>query len=411
MSLNLLSLNTYHYRRGGSDAVFFDHDAIFRELGWETAVFCMNHPKNFPSVWDRFFIDEIELGNQYSLPQKIKMAGKIIYSLESRKNLRRLLDIFTPDIAHIHSVYHHISPSVIPLLKEKNIPIVYTAHDLKLTCPAYKMYNSTGVCEKCINNNLLHLILNKCIHQSFPASTLIAIESAIHKLTGIYKNNLSMIIAPSRFFMNKFIEWGWPENMLTYIPNFINTNMFVPNYTPGDYFLYFGRLSSEKGLHTLLEAAGSTSIKLKIAGTGPIEAELKRKYQQLSNVDFLGFRSGDTLWHDIKNSRAVILPSEWYENAPISILESYALGKPVIGARIGGIPEMIHEDETGYTFESGNIHDLAAKVNHVSSLAAGEIEKLGRNATDFVRSTFTRERYTNSMLALYHSLGVPMAKP
>lgn len=402
----LLSLNNYNYRRGGSDAVFFDHDQMFSNKQWETASFAMHHPKNEPSPWSDYFVDELEFGHTYSVYHKIIMASKVIYSWEARKKLRQLLDKFQPDIAHAHCIYHHLSPSILSLLHDRGIPTVMTAHDLKIACPAYKMLNGNGICEKCKHGNLLHLVKNRCIHDSLSVSTLIAVESAFHKLSGLYRNNLDKIITPSLFFRKKLIEWGWPEDKLTYIPNFIDSDRIIPHYVAGNYLLYFGRLAPEKGVDTLIKAAINTGSTLKIAGTGPYEKHLKSLARDNDNIEFLGFKSGDDLWALIHNALFVVLPSEWYENAPISILEAFAAGKPVLGANIGGIPEMLKDDVTGLIFESGNVNDLTEKIVTIQSYSDDKISSLGKNARQHVSNTFTAQRYYNDMTDLYRSLGV-----
>lgn len=386
--------------------MFIDHDKIFSLNNWDTALLSMHHPKNHHTCWSDYFVDELEFGNTYGIIQKISMAGKIIYSFEARNNLNRLLNTFHPDIAHIHCIYHHISPSILSLLHSKGIPCVMTAHDLKVACPAYKMLNKQGVCEKCKNGNLLNLIKYRCIHDSLPVSALVAFESAFHKLSGLYRNNLDMIVTPSIFFREKLIEWGWQESKLTYIPNFIDCNEIIPHYEAGKYFLYFGRLAPEKGIDTLIKAAVNAKVTLKIAGTGPFEQYLKSIAVDNDNVEFVGYKSGNDLWSLINNARAVVLPSEWYENAPVSILESYAAGKPVIGADIGGIPEMLLIGTTGYLFESGNVDDLTDKLLKVNSYPDIYLSSLGRSARDYVSNTFNIERYFSNMLSLYRTLGV-----
>ena len=403
----LLSINTYNYRRGGSDAVFFEHDAMFRGLGWETAVMTMHHPKNEPSIWSEFFVDEIEFGHAYGLLQKLSMAGKVIYSLEARSKLDKLLERFSPGVAHVHCIYHHISPSVLSLLKEREIPVVMTAHDLKLCCPAYKMLNRTGICEKCKGGNLLNVALNRCLRDSMAVSSLVMMESAVHRTLGLYRDNLDRIVVPSEFFRNKHIEWGWPADKLVYIPNFVHAEKFTPQFEPGDYFFYFGRLALEKGVATLIRAAARAKVRLRIAGTGPEEAMLKALAAEVGgDVEFLGFVSGDPLWALVRGARAIVLPSEWYENAPMSVLEAYASGKPVIGARIGGIPEMVHEGETGALFESGNVDELATVLARFSSMPDEQVFNVGKAAHAYVSSTFNAQRYLREMLELYGALGV-----
>jgi len=386
--------------------VFFDHDKMFSNNHWETASFAMHHPKNVPSPWSEYFVDELEFGHAYNIRQKILMAGKVIYSWEARKKLEKLLKTFKPDVAHAHCIYHHLSPSVLSLLHKQGIPTVMTAHDLKIACPAYKMLNSNGICEKCKTGNLLHLVKNRCIHNSLSISSLIATESAFHKLSGLYRNNLDKIVTPSHFFKEKLIEWGWPENKLVYIPNFIDCTKITPKYDAGKYFLYFGRLAPEKGVDSLIKAAIKAKVTLKIAGTGPYESHLKSLANRQDNIQFVGFKSGSDLWSLIHNARAVVLPSEWYENAPISLLEAFAAGKPVIGANIGGIPEMLDHNNTGLIFESGNINDLTENILKISSYSNEQVSSLGKNARNHVANTFTSQRYYNDMLNLYSSLGV-----
>jgi glycosyltransferase involved in cell wall biosynthesis len=404
--MKLLSLNTYNYRRGGADAVFLDHDELFRNLGWETAVFAMQHPKNEPSPWAEYFVDELEFGRSYNPWQKLVMASKVIYSFEARKKLGRLLDKFIPDVAHAHCIYHHLSPSVLSLLRERDIPTVMTAHDLKLACPAYKMLNRDGICERCKHGNLLHVAIHRCVQDSLTISALVAVESATHKLLGLYRHNLDKIVTPSRFFRAKLMEWGWPEEKLAYIPNFVRVEEYTPQFSPGDYFLYFGRLAPEKGVDTLITAATQANVKLRIAGTGPDENRLKTLAISSEKIEFMGYRSGENLKTLLREAKAIVLPSQWYENAPMSILEAYACGKPVIAARIGGIPEMLQDGQTGYLFESGNVEELATHLTHIHELSDSRIIEMGQQARNHVTENYTPNRYMQNMLRLYQSLGV-----
>lgn len=403
----ILSVNSYHYRRGGSDVVYLEHAALMEKLGWENAFFSMHHPNNINSEWAKYFVDEIEYGHSYSLPQKIAMATKIIYSFEAKRKITQLVNDFKPDIAHLHCIYHHLSPSILPTLRELGVPIVLTAHELKILCPAHKMMNSAGICERCKVGNLSNVIIHRCLKKSFSVSALVYLESTFQRLFGLYKNNLDKIITPSRFYLDKYAEWGWPREKLVYIPNYVDAALFAPEFDPGNYFLYFGRLSPEKGVATLIKAAAAARITLKIAGTGPEEENLRSLNNDLGgNAEFLGYRSGLALHDLIRHAKAVVLPSEWYENAPMSVLESFALGKPVIGARIGGIPEMIEVGETGWAFDSGNVDDLTECLCRVESTPSTNLRQIGTNCRRFVEQHFNRQSYIDSMLELYSTLGV-----
>lgn len=403
----LLSINSYHYRRGGSDVVYLDHAGLMEEQGWSNGYFSMHHPKNFETPWSKYFIDELEFGHAYSLGQKLTMASKVVYSFEAQKKLKRLLHDFPADVAHLHCIYHHLSPSILPTLRAAGVPVVMTAHDLKIACPAYKMLNDTGVCEKCKDGSLLNVVRHRCVRGSLAASAIVMVESGVHRLLNTYQGKLDKVVVPSRFFMEKFIEWGWPREQFAYIPNYVDSSRFEPAYEAGDYFLYFGRLAPEKGVATLMRAAAIAGVKLKIAGTGPIEAELHALQAEIAgDIEFLGYRSGADLHTLIREARAVVLPSEWYENAPMSVLESFALGTPVVGARIGGIPEMVIEDETGWIFESRNVADLAALLSRLKSMPGQHLAKVGRSARELVTRNFNRAGYLQATLALYAELGV-----
>jgi glycosyltransferase involved in cell wall biosynthesis len=229
----------------------------------------------------------------------------------------------------------------------------------------------------------------------------------LHQKLNTYKKHLSKIVVPSRFFMEKFIEWGWPRDKFVYIPNYIDASRFTPNYEPGNYFLFFGRLAQEKGVATLLRAAKQAGIKLKIAGTGPEEAAMHALQAELQgDVEFLGYQSGAALHALIAGARAIVLPSEWYENAPMSILESYGFGKPVIGANIGGIPEMIEDGLTGWQFESRNVGDLAAVLSRVNAMSDADVTKHGKAGRALVEERFNRAGYVNATLKMYADLGL-----
>ncbi|CAN7363682.1 glycosyltransferase family 4 protein [Duganella sp. LjRoot269] len=403
----LLSINNYHYRRGGSDVVYLEHAALMEELGWDNAFFSMQHPNNLPSDWSRYFVDELEFGHSYSLANKISMAAKAVYSFEAQRKLTRLLADYQPSIAHLHCIYHHLSPSILPTLAKAGVPVVMTAHDLKIACPAYKMLNDEGICERCRDGSVLNVVRHRCVRGSLGASAIVAVESGLQRRMQTYRRYLDKVVVPSRFFMEKFVEWGWPREQFVYIPNYVDASRFAPHYAAGDYFLFFGRLAPEKGVATLLRAAAAAGVRLKIAGTGPIQEQLHALNAELGGAaEFLGYQSGAALHTLIQQARAVVLPSEWYENAPMSVLESCAFGKPVIGADIGGIPEMIEPGQTGWTFPSRDVASLTALLAQVQAMPDSALEQCGRAARAMVEQRFNRDGYVAATLQLYADLGV-----
>jgi glycosyltransferase involved in cell wall biosynthesis len=236
---------------------------------------------------------------------------------------------------------------------------------------------------------------------------VVAVESGLHRALGTWRRNLSAIVCPSRFFVEKFVEWGWPREQFVHVPNWVDADRLEPGFEPGSYALYFGRLILDKGLATLLRAAHAAALPLKLAGSGPDEAALRALAAELgADAEFLGYRSGAALHDAVRGARCVVLASELYENAPMMLLEAMALGKPVIGARIGGIPEVIDEGATGWLFDSGRVDALAERLAAVKALPDAALAGMGRAARAHVEQQFSRERYLQAMLALYARLGV-----
>ncbi len=402
----LLAINNYFYLRGGAESVFFDEMNLFENSGWQVVPFSMQDEKNFASEWSRYFIDSLEFDNIHSLPEKMAAVPKIIYSREAQKKLEMLLAIVKPDISHLHNIYHHLSPSILSRLKKSSVPTVMTLHDLKIACPAYRMLNAQGICELCKGGRTFQVLRNKCIKGSMLGSAVIMLESYLHNWLKSYRDNVDRFIVPSRFYRDKFIEWGWPEEQFVYVPNFVDTDQFTADKTAGNYFFYFGRLSFEKGIGTLVKAAIKSKIKLKIAGTGPDMNALKTLVGNSENIEFLGFLRNEKLHNAIGRARAVVLPSEWYENAPISILESYAMARPVIGADIGGIPELIKKEETGFIFESGDVESLAQLLLRVQNVPDKRLVELGLNGRAWMQRDFSRSAHLQMLNQAYKGVGV-----
>lgn len=402
-----MSINNYYYRRGGADIVFLEQNRLLAKSGWSVVPFSMQHTRNLDTPWSRYFVKEIEFGEPYSMWEKILRVQKAVYSFEARRNLDRLLDSVRPDVSHSHNIYHHISPAILGLLKRRGVPTTITLHDLKLLCPAYSMLTNDEICERCKNGKLYNILIHRCMKGSLALSGIVMVESSLHRLLGSYKDNVDRFVVPSRFYKEKMVEWGWDCGRFVHIPNFVDVVSYRPDFSVGKAFLYFGRLSPEKGLATLVRAAAMARVPVWIAGTGPQEPSL-RKFAETAGADvtFLGYLTGEALHNAVRSSRATVLPSEWYENAPLSMMESYALGTPVIGAAIGGIPELVREGETGFTFQSGSVESLAAAMRRFKDMPNEQLAEMGRNGRAWVESDYTAERYRDRLLELYADMGV-----
>ena len=403
----LLAINNYYYGRGGAETLFLEHNRMFESIGWQVVPFAMRHPKNLPTHWAEYFPDEIEFGEDYGVAAKLIRAPRVIYSLQARQRMRDLLDAVRPHVAHAHNIYHHLSPSVLPLLKERGIPVVMTLHDLKLACPAYTMMRDGQRCDSCRGGKLYNVALHRCIKGSLALSGLVMVEAYVHRALRLYEANVERFVVPSRFLLETLVAWGFARERFVHIPNFVDPEQFTPAKDVGRRFVYCGRLDRLKGVETLLRAAAAARQPLTIAGSGPDEARLRDIAEQSgSDVIFTGHLDKAALPRLIADARALVLPSEVPENAPLAVLEAYAAGRPVIGAANAGIPELIRQDETGALFPTGDVAALAETLTRFAALPDSRIAAMGAAGRAWVETDFCPSVYLQRQLDLYDALGV-----
>ncbi|MBU3107658.1 glycosyltransferase family 4 protein [Clostridium gasigenes] len=402
--MKILMANKFYYIKGGSETYYFGLKNILEAKGHEVIPFAMKDERNFSSSYEKYFVDNIDYSNM-NIIDKIKGASKIIYNFQAKRKIEEIINDTKPDLVHLHIFQHQISPSILHAIKRKNIPIIYTVHDLKSVCLNYKMLNNNNICEKCKGNKFYQCALNKCVKNSMFKSSINVLEGYLHELIGSYKL-IDMFVTPSEFYRDKLIEFGVPKNKIKFIPNFIDISKFKPSYKNDGYYLYLGRLSEEKGLNTLIRAfTNIPEAKLKIVGNGPIEMDLKKYVNDnnILNIEFEGFKQGEELEYVIKNSKFVVIPSEWYENCPMSVIESMAYGKPVIGADIGGIPELIGNN-CGYIFKSGSVNDLTNKIKETLYIDDKQLEERGKNARKRVEDLYGEEKHYCEILKNYKEI-------
>lgn len=403
----LLAINNYYYPRGGAEVLFLEHNRLFENIGWQVVPFAMRHARNLATPWADYFPDEIEFGADYGLAGKLVRAPRVIYSRQARQRMRGLLDAVRPRIAHVHNIYHHLSPSVLPLLKDRGIPIVMTLHDLKLACPAYTMMCGGKPCERCRGGKLYNVAVNRCIKGSLALSSLVMVEAYVHRALGLYANNVERFVVPSRFLLEKLVQWGWARERFVHIPNFVDIDRFRPGTQAGRRFVYCGRLDELKGIETLVRAAALARQPVTLIGSGPLEKRLRALTAELgADIHFPGYLTKDALVAAIQDARAIVVPSECHENAPLALLEAYAAGRPVIGSRIAGIPELVREDETGMLYPAGDVAALADTLARAAALPDARISAMGAAGRAWVEQDFNAAIYLERQLGLYDSLGV-----
>ncbi|MCC6155763.1 MAG: glycosyltransferase family 4 protein [Candidatus Hydrogenedentes bacterium] len=403
--LRVLQVNKFHFLNGGAELYYLGLSDLLRAHGHTVGHFSMTHPENLPSAQAGYFIDQINYDNPGGIGGKLKIAAHTVYSREARKKIARLLDAEQYDIVHLHNFHHQITPSILPEIKKRGIPVVFMVQDFKIVCPNYKMLTHDGVCERCKGGRFYNCTVHRCNKGSLMGSAVNTVEMYFHRMMG-YDALYDVFCAPSRFTAEKIIEFGIPRAKVRHIPNFIDLTQYEPSFTPGNYLLYLGRLSQEKGVHTLIEAMKRLpDVPMTLTGRGPYEDEIKKQVSEsgLTNLTLTGHLSGDALREAIRGCMAVVIPSEWYENCPLALIEAYAYGKPVIGAKIGGLGDMVIEGETGCQFEAGNVDALADTLKRTVGDTA-RLEAMGRKAREVAEAQYGAESQYRMIMEIYRGL-------
>ena len=388
--MRILIANKFYYRRGGSDVYSINLEQMLKDNGHEVAFFSMEHPENLESEWSTFFPSEVK----FSLaPQMVESFFRPLGTSEVRTKFTALIEAFKPDIVHLNIIHSQLSPMIAEIAHEHGIKVVWTLHDYKLLCPRYDcLQNDKVVCEECFFDKR-PVLKHKCMKNSMLASFL-AYKEAVKWNRERIEKCVDKFICPSRFILNKMIQGGFEASKMNYLCNFIDTTRIEYRATEEKpYYCFLGRLSLEKGLKTLISAASRLPYKLKVVGTGPIEAELKEMASE--NIEFIGYKKWDEIQQILLESRFMVIPSEWYENNPLSVIESLCLGTPVLGAKIGGIPELI-DDSTGMTFESANVAELCKKIEQMWNKTFDYA-----NISAVARKRFSVNEYYESLMNIY----------
>lgn len=382
---------------------------LLEKNGHKVIIFSMNHPNNYESEYSKYFvshIDYIEELMSREIHAGIKVLKRTLFSIEAKKKIEVLIRDEKPDIAHIQNIHHHITPSIFYVLKKNRIPIVWTLHDYTIICPNTSFLANGKICEKCKKGRYYWPLFVRCKKGSISASSVAALETIIHKLTGIY-DLVDLFIAPSKFLKNKFIEHGFKTDKLVHLNHFIDFTVIEGNVPSDDYYLFVGRITEEKGVKTLIDAALEVgSSHLKIVGGGPLLKAMKKyAFDRDKNkiVEFLDHKSRIELLDYYKKCKFVVIPSEWYENAGLIIFEAYACGKPVIGSGIGGIPEFIKDTERGLVFIPGNKDDLVATIRYLLN-NPDLVEEMGENAKKYLIEAHGGEAHYKEIIKIYEKV-------
>jgi glycosyltransferase involved in cell wall biosynthesis len=405
--MKILVCHNFYRRHGGADVVMLHTQEFLEGRGHEVIPFAMQHPENLSTPYSRYFVQQVDYATirPWHVMTMFRESARILGSPEARRNILALIRDARPDLAHCHNIYHELGgPSVLTPLKEAGIPVVLTLHDYKLICPNMKMQIGGEICERCLGGNFFNAVRYNCVHDSRLGSMLCAVEGFAHRK--LYRTLIDTFISPSQFLKGKMVEAGFPAERIVHIPNAVPIASRTPEFKQGEYALYLGLLIQEKGLHVLVEAMKSIpQVPLKIAGRGYMEGKLRDQIERLGlkNVEMVGFVTGERLEELVHNCRFVVMPSIWYENYPMTILDAFSWGKAVIGSNLGGIPELVIPGETGLLAEPGDPEDLAAKMAAVWENPELAVE-MGRKGRTRIETELSPEVYIDRVLKVYESV-------
>lgn len=405
--MRILYCNKYNFPFSGTESYLFEVMDLMRVRGHEAALFSAADPRGEPTPYDRHFVPLTDFKSENkSMLERVRLAANAIYSSQARTRLRAMIADFRPDVAHVRNIYHHLSPSILWELKAHGIPVLYHVNDFKIVCPSYNLVSNGHACERCRGGKFWHVVSEGCYQKPRGAAWILGAEAYLHKWLRTYQKCVDCFMAPSQFVKDKLVENGWDSTKIVVLPHFQKVPPQPAEAGPGAPILYFGRLSSEKGVSDLLRAMlRLPNVKLNIAGDGPQRAELMNLAEKLGlkNVEFIGHLGGTDLDRLIGAASLTVLPSLAYETFGKSILESYAWSRPVVASDLGSRRELVQDGRTGLLFPPG---DLASLTNAIASLANDpkKTAEMGAAGRQLVRDRYSASSHYQALTKLYDQM-------
>jgi len=374
--MKVIQANKYFFLRRGAERYMLDLSDWLRSQGHEVFPFAMRHPDNLETAYEEFFPSFVQTERPRLDFSGLGTLGRMFYSFEARRKMSRLIDAVHPDVAHVHNIYTQLSPSILDALARCRVPIVMTVHDHHLVSPQYNVW-----ADGCLpagwhglpagrqggpdysRIGIVRGTLSRFHKNSYAASFAQAASFAYHFNRGSYRNRVDLFLTPSDYMRRRLLDRGFPEEKVRTVRFGADTEALHARFDHDGYALYYGSLSEEKGVETVIGIAKRLpDIPFKIVGTGPQEATLHALAHGSNNIEFVGFRSGEALWDLVRGAMCVLVPSRVHENFPLAALESTALGKPVVGSNVGGMPEIVEDHVTGLLVEPNDLHGWVEAV-------------------------------------------------
>ncbi len=409
--MRILIGNSLYFVSAGPEKYMFNVSSLLEEKGHKTIPFSVKHSKNEPTEYSKYFIEPIggDAKVYYKEYKKnFRTLGQLLsrtfYSSKAKKAIMHEIDSENPDIVYLLPFINKLSPSIIDGAKKKNKRVIVRMSDFFLLCPRFDFLYKNEVCDKCLKKGLISAIPRKCVQNSYPATFVRVLSMYFHRLIGVY-DRVDKFVCPSGFLARLLIDNGFDSKKVVHIPTFIDASEIKPKYE-GEYVLYFGRISREKGLDVLLRAFSkyaSGTQKLYIVGDCSNEEGSRLMKivdeEKIEGVSFLGFKKGNEIADIIVNCKFVVIPARWFDNMPNVLLEAYAYGKPVIASNIGSFTELIDDGKTGFLVKPNDINDLADKMKMLDK--PDVLKELGLNARKKVEEEFNKELHYKRLMELF----------
>lgn len=403
--MRILLVNNHEHIGGGSERVYQGTASLLEAFGHEVATLSCGDPPPANPARHSVLLSPNDYFNRGAPLQTIRNLARYVYWPRAARELDELIVKFRPDAVHLHIFYGQLSSSILPVLRRRDVRTVMTVHEYRMLCPVSTLYTpKLGICERCAAGDYTHAVRNRCNRNSLGTSSISAIESGIRDLFFNYTEYIDHFLMVSQFCKEKHIQHR-PElaRVSSVLHNFVEVRAApkAPRNAPRK-ILYAGRLAPEKGLRLLcLTVMTRRDVILEIAGSGPLALELKTEFGDCPSISFLGKLEASELHGRMQNAWSTVAPSEWFENNPMSILESLASGTPVIGARIGGIPELIDDGKTGWLFDPSDAAALSAAIDRALATSSEHRLEMGRAAQMHVEKHHSSQSHLARLLMAY----------
>jgi len=381
--MKVLSVHNYYQHPGGEDQVFQAEADLLESHGHQVL---------------RYVDDNDRINSVTSVPTSVTA----VWSRQTFRRIRALVRAERPDVVHFHNTFPLISPSALHAARVNGTAVVQTLHNYRLLCPMGQFFREGRVCEDCLGRGTAWPgVLHACYRDSVAATAAVAVMLAVHRRLKTWHDKPHVHIALTEFARRKFIEGGFPEDRIVVKPNFVASDP-GPGAGEGEYALFVGRLSPEKGIDVMLEAWRRLegSVPLVIVGGGPLSRRVARAADSSPALRWLGWRPRDEVHAIQRNARFVVFPSQWYETFGMSIVEAFAAARPVVATDLGAPAELVAPGRTGWLVPPGDAGALADAMRAAWSDPAASAA-LGRAARREYEEKYNAGRAYENLMAIY----------